>query len=80
MTDSGDDLDLPYADAVEELEEILSHLEDNSVDVDVLADRVARGAELVRHCRQRLRTVRSEVNAVVEELLDDGAATEGGRS
>ncbi len=69
-----DDLDLSYTDALEELDDILAQLESTTVDVDVLAERVARGAVLVRYCRQRLRVVRTDVEAVVDDLLDDDAA------
>lgn len=62
-----------YGAAIEELESILAELEGRDVDVDVLADRVARGAELVRVCRQHLRAARVEVDAVIEELLDETA-------
>ncbi len=71
MTDPGDDNDLSYADALEELDDILDQLESSTVDVDVLADRVARGAVLVRFCRQRLGVVKTDVEAVVEDLLDE---------
>ena len=74
MSDLSEDaLDLSYADALDELDDILAHLESSAVDVDVLAERVARGAVLVRYCRQRLRVVRADVDAVVDDLLDDDA-------
>lgn len=65
------ELDLSYGEALAELEDILSELESSAVDVDVLADRVARGAVLVRFCRDRLHTVRADVEAVVDGLADD---------
>lgn len=71
-----DDLDdLSYAEALDELDEILSELESSAVDVDVLAERVARGVVLVTFCRRRLHTVRADVEAVVDGLLGDGDAT-----
>lgn len=77
MTDQTEDLGLTYAEALAELDEILGQLESSTVDVDVLAERVARGAQLVRFCRQRLQVVRVDVDTVVEQLLDDSA---GGRN
>lgn len=77
MTDQPEDLGLTYAEALAELDEILGQLESSTVDVDVLAERVARGARLVRFCRDRLQVVRVDVDTVVEQLLDD---TAGGRS
>ncbi len=69
----GSPSDLSYARALDELDQILDELESSAVDVDTLADRVARGAELVRFCRERLHTVRADVEDVVESLLDDAA-------
>ena len=74
MTDTGGDLDLSYAEALEELDDILDQLESTTVDVDVLADRVARGAVLVRFCRQRLGVVKTDVEAVVDDLLDESTS------
>lgn len=71
MSGPDDHLELTYREALEELDDILAELESKAVDVDVLAERVARGAVLVRHCRQRLRVVRSDVEAVVDDLLDE---------
>ncbi|MEL6982214.1 MAG: exodeoxyribonuclease VII small subunit [Actinomycetota bacterium] len=74
---------LSYAEALDELEDLLDDLEGADVDVDVLAQRVARGVELIRLCRARLDVVTADVDAVVAELdsLDEGAegaeATDG---
>lgn len=59
---------LPYGDAIEELEQILGELDAGSADVDRLADRVKRAADLVRYCRHRLGVVRADVDAVVGDL------------
>lgn len=60
---------LSYGDALDELEELLDELESVDVDVDRLAERVARGVALMRHCRARLDVVTDEVDGVVGELL-----------
>ena len=64
-----------YAAAVRELEAILDELEDDAVDIDLLADKVRRAAELIRFCRSRIDAARVEVTAVVADLdagLDAG--------
>ena len=43
-----------YADALDELQQILATLESETTDVDQLADRVQRADVLIRHCRSRL--------------------------
>lgn len=59
---------LTYAGAIEELEAILAELEDDRLDVDHLAERVGRAAELIRLCRQRIASTRLEVERVVADL------------
>jgi exodeoxyribonuclease VII small subunit len=69
---AGDPLDegsVSYGEALEELEDLLDELEAADVDVDVLAERVARGVELIRFCRARLEVVTGDVDAVVAELI-----------
>jgi exodeoxyribonuclease VII small subunit len=48
-----------------ELEAILGELERADVDVDHLAERVARAAWLVERCRERIERARIEVERVV---------------
>jgi exodeoxyribonuclease VII small subunit len=63
-----------YGAALAELEALLEDLERADIDVDHLSKRVARGAELIRFCRERLDVVDRDVAAVVEGLLTtDGA-------
>lgn len=65
---NGPAAEMAYGAALLELETILDELETSAVDVDHLAERVARAAHLLAHCRDRLRTVEHDVNAVVEDM------------
>ncbi|HLT16790.1 MAG TPA: exodeoxyribonuclease VII small subunit [Acidimicrobiales bacterium] len=71
-----------YGAALAELEAILDEIEDDAVDVDVLAARVKRAAELLRICRDRITAARIEVTQIVADLdpssLEDEAPTGGG--
>jgi exodeoxyribonuclease VII small subunit len=67
------DEEIGYAAAVAELEGILDELEDETVDVDVLARRVRRAAVLIRVCRGRIAQARMEVEQIVGELDELGA-------
>lgn len=66
--DTGDVESLTYANAIDELEVILAELEDDSLDVDRLAARVARAATLIRLCRERIAHTRLEVERIVADL------------
>ncbi len=68
MTDPVPVEDLPYADALAELEAILERLERTDPDVDRIAVDVARAADLVRHCRGRIDVARMAVEDVVGDL------------
>jgi exodeoxyribonuclease VII small subunit len=57
-----------YAAAMDELEHILEEIEADDVDVDLLTERVARAAELIRWCRRRITATRADVERVVAEL------------
>lgn len=63
-----------YGAALAELEGILDELEDDAIDVDVLAARVRRAAELIRLCRRRITAARMEVEQVVASLEELEAA------
>lgn len=71
MTADPDEIiDLGYAEAAAELDDILERLDQDAVDVDDLADQVRRASALIRHCRSRITEARVEVERVVAELAD----------
>jgi exodeoxyribonuclease VII small subunit len=71
---SADESELDYSSAVAELDDILLELEDEALDVDFLAERVERASLLIRFCRTRITSARTQVEQIVadlEELGDD---------
>ena len=75
MTDKeaepGPDERVEYGAALEELQEILSELESENVDVDRLASRVERAGALIRLCQGRLAAAELQVERVVDALNTD---------
>jgi exodeoxyribonuclease VII small subunit len=65
---SAGDGELGYAAAMAELESILAELEGDDLDVDALARRVARAAELIGWARNRIVAARAEVDQIVADL------------
>ena len=65
------DPEIGYADAMAELESILDDLEDDDLDVDVLASRVERASTLITLCRDRIGAARVQVEKVVASLDAD---------
>ena len=58
---------LSYQSAMEELQIIVSQLEEHKVGIDELSEKVKRAAELVKFCQEKLRATEQEVNSLFEE-------------
>jgi exodeoxyribonuclease VII small subunit len=67
-TDQTDEDAIGYAEAMEELGEILDELERDDLDVDVLAERVRRASFLIKLCRGRIARARADVEGIVIDL------------
>ncbi|MEO1059368.1 MAG: exodeoxyribonuclease VII small subunit [Actinomycetota bacterium] len=65
---AGDGDTVSYRDALGELDEILARLEQTDVDVDHLADQVARASELIALCRARINDARVRITDVTSGL------------
>ena len=66
--------ELDYASAVAELDEILTELEDESLNVDILTDRVRRASELITFCRERITSAKLGVEQIVANLEQLGTS------
>lgn len=60
--------EISYKAALAELEQILVAIEEEQVDVDELAVKVKRSAELIRVCRSRIDAASIEIEAVMQEM------------
>lgn len=69
--------EIGYADALSELQQILSELEAEDIDIDVLAVKVERAAELIRVCRGRINDAEVRVKEIVAGMdSEDGESSE----
>ncbi|MFN2423762.1 MAG: exodeoxyribonuclease VII small subunit [Cryomorphaceae bacterium] len=57
-----------YEDQIEELEEIIRQIEDETIAVDELAAKVKRAAELIRKCRAVLQSTADEVDGILKDM------------
>lgn len=62
---------IAYQDAINEIEEILKALEDNTLSVDKLEENVKRVAILIRLCKDKLTTTEKQVEAILNDLKDE---------
>jgi exodeoxyribonuclease VII small subunit len=65
---TGDTAQPGYAAALAELDGILRELEGSDVDVDHLAERVARASELIQLCRAKIATAQLRIEQVTADL------------
>ena len=55
-----------YEQAMEELKSIVAELQQEAISVDDLADKARRAAELIRFCREKLRSVETDLKGLFE--------------
>jgi exodeoxyribonuclease VII small subunit len=60
--------EMTYTAAFDELQHIVSDMEDGEITVDDLAVKVKRAAELIKICKQKLTSTEEDVNAILKEL------------
>jgi exodeoxyribonuclease VII small subunit len=62
-----------YKEAIEEIEAIVEEIESETVDVDVLAEKVKRAARLVKHCKAKLKATDNEVKKILKDFEKEGS-------
>jgi exodeoxyribonuclease VII small subunit len=60
-----------YAEAMREVETILSELDSNSIDVDVLSAKVERASYLISWCNERISSAQMTVDNLMADLVID---------
>jgi exodeoxyribonuclease VII small subunit len=59
---------ISYKEAVAEIEDILSKIENEELDVDELSDKVKRVSSLIKICKQKLFKTEEEVERILDEI------------
>ena len=60
--------ELNYTNAFEELQLIVSEIEQGEISVDELSEKVKRATALIKFCKLKLITTEEDVNAILKEL------------
>ncbi len=63
-----------YTKAFEELQKIVSEIEQGEISVDELSEKVKRAAQLIKVCKLKLTTTEEDVNRILKEL--DSSSTD----
>lgn len=64
-----------YTEAFEELQLIVTEIEQGEISVDELSEKVKRAALLINICKEKLTTTEEDVNVILKEL--DSAVKDG---
>lgn len=59
---------ITYTDAFEELQTIVTEIEEGEISVDELSEKVKRAADLIRVCKAKLTSTEESVNQILKEL------------
>jgi exodeoxyribonuclease VII small subunit len=59
---------LTYELAYKELAQIAKDIENETVSVDILAQRVKRASDLITFCQTKLKNTESEVNKIISQM------------
>lgn len=62
---------IKYNEAIKEIERIIAEIEQDELDVDLLAKRLERASELLKFCKAKLRATEEEVDRIIENLDTD---------
>ena len=63
-----------YVRAFEELQQIVSEIEEGQITVDELSEKVKRAAHLISICKEKLTSTEEDVNKILKNL--DGSVAE----
>lgn len=59
-------MEITYEKALQELQAITQNLQEGKIGIDELAAQLQRAAELIRFCREKLRSVEKEIDGLFE--------------
>lgn len=60
--------EIKYSEAFDELQEIVTDIEDGEISVDELSLKVKRASELIKICKTKLTSTEEDVNQILKEL------------
>ncbi|MBM3185249.1 MAG: exodeoxyribonuclease VII small subunit [Bacteroidota bacterium] len=67
---------MKYTEAFDELQQIVSAMEEGQIGIDELAEKVKRATELIRICRLKLTSTEGDVQKILKDLENSGLDTD----
>ena len=56
-----------YSEATQEIEQIIDQLEAGDLEIDELSTKVKRASQLIKKCKDHLKTTEDKVNEILDE-------------
>ena len=63
--------EINYTESFEELQQIVSEIEEGEISVDELSIKVKRASELIKVCKNKLTSTEEDVNQILKELEEN---------
>jgi exodeoxyribonuclease VII small subunit len=61
---------ISYTEAIQELEAIVTEIEEGEISIDILSEKVKRASELIKICKAKLTTTEEDVSKILEDIKD----------
>jgi exodeoxyribonuclease VII small subunit len=62
---------ISYTEAIQELESIVTEIEEGEITIDTLSEKVKRASELIRICKDKLSATEADVNKILGEIKEE---------
>lgn len=62
---------IKYQEAFEELQQIVTDIEEGEISVDQLSEKVKRAAQLIKTCKTKLTQTEANVDQILKELEEE---------
>lgn len=57
-----------YGEAMQELQDIMSRIENEDLDVDILLEEVKKAANLIKFCKDKLQKTNVEIQKILDKI------------
>ena len=62
---------ISYTEAIQELEAIVTEIEEGEITIDTLSEKVKRASELIKICKAKLTATEEDVSKILEDIKND---------
>lgn len=57
-----------YGEAMQELQQIMSRIENEELDIDILLEEVKKAANLIKFCKDKLQKTNVEIQKILDKI------------